>query len=68
MKSSMVSTTTVRPTSMLYLGPAVDSFGSVMVGDPEIVERLTRLNGRFATVEDAKKEKGDKWSGYRYVL
>lgn len=53
---------------MLYLGPAVDSFGSVMVGDPEIVERLTRLNGRFATVEDAKKEKGDKWSGYRYVL
>ena len=38
------------------------------VGDPEIVEKLTRLNGRFATVEDAKREKGDKWSGYRYVL
>ena len=36
--------------------------------DPETVERLARLNGRFATVEDAKREKGDNWSGYRYVL
>ncbi|KAF7356491.1 MFS domain-containing protein [Mycena venus] len=25
-------------------------------------------NGRFATVEDAKMEKGDLWSGYRYIL
>jgi hypothetical protein len=40
----------------------------MMLGDHETVERLTRLNGRFATVEDAKKEKGDKWSGYRYIL
>ena len=38
------------------------------VGDPEIIERLARLNGRFATVEDAKREKGDNWSGYRYIL
>lgn len=38
------------------------------VGDPETVERLTELNGRFATVEDAKRDKGDNWSGYRYVL
>lgn len=38
------------------------------IGDPETVERLTRLNGRFATVDDAKREKGDNWSGYRYVL
>lgn len=38
------------------------------IGDPETVERLGRLNGRFATVEDAKREKGDKWSGYRYTL
>jgi len=37
-------------------------------GDPETVERLARLNGRFATVEDAKREKGDRWSGYRYIL
>lgn len=24
--------------------------------------------GRFATVEDAKREKGDEWSGYRYTI
>lgn len=38
------------------------------IGDPETIERLTGLNGRFATVEDAKREKGDNWSGYRYTL
>jgi len=26
------------------------------------------VNGTFATVEDAKREKGDAWSGYRYTL
>ncbi|KAK0501550.1 MFS general substrate transporter [Armillaria luteobubalina] len=25
-------------------------------------------NGRFATLADAKREKGDRWSGYRYTL
>ena len=25
-------------------------------------------NGRFATVANAKREKGDAWSGYRYTL
>jgi hypothetical protein len=25
-------------------------------------------NGRYATVDEAKKDKGDEWSGYRYVL
>ena len=25
-------------------------------------------NGRYATVDDAKKDKGDEWSGYRYVI
>ncbi|KAI0318574.1 MFS general substrate transporter [Amylostereum chailletii] len=25
-------------------------------------------NGRFATVDEAKREKGDEWSGYRYNL
>lgn len=25
-------------------------------------------NGRFATLADAKREKGDQWSGYRYTL
>ncbi|KAL9713602.1 hypothetical protein Ac2012v2_003213 [Leucoagaricus gongylophorus] len=27
-----------------------------------------QTNGRFATVSDAKREKGDAWSGYRYTL
>jgi hypothetical protein len=26
------------------------------------------VNGRFESVEDAKREKGDEWSGYRYTL
>ncbi|KAH7915264.1 major facilitator superfamily domain-containing protein [Hygrophoropsis aurantiaca] len=26
------------------------------------------VNGVYATVEDAKREKGDEWSGYRYTL
>jgi hypothetical protein len=30
--------------------------------------RLNEKNGRFDTVEDAKREKGDEWSGYRYIL
>jgi hypothetical protein len=25
-------------------------------------------NGSFDNVEDAKREKGDEWSGYRYTL
>ena len=25
-------------------------------------------NGVFDTVEDAKREKGDEWSGFRYTL
>lgn len=25
-------------------------------------------NGRYASVEEAKREKGDQWSGYRYTL
>jgi hypothetical protein len=25
-------------------------------------------NGRFATVEDARREKGDMWSQFRYAL
>ncbi|KAK0202557.1 major facilitator superfamily domain-containing protein [Desarmillaria ectypa] len=38
----------------------------------EIIGELTMIgnekNGRFATISDAKTEKGDKWSGYRYTL
>ena len=25
-------------------------------------------NGRFESVEDARREKGDLWSGFRYTL
>jgi len=25
-------------------------------------------NGRYATIDEAKREKGDEWSGYRYVI
>jgi hypothetical protein len=32
----------------------------VVGGDPK--------NGNYDSVEDAKREKGDEWSGYRYTL
>ena len=31
-------------------------------------EERARRNGHFANVEEAKREKGDRWSGYRYIL
>jgi hypothetical protein len=31
-------------------------------------EDRARRNGRFASVDEAKREKGDQWSGYRYIL
>ncbi|KAF8269774.1 MFS general substrate transporter [Lactarius quietus] len=31
-------------------------------------EERARRNGRFISVEEAKREKGDQWSGYRYIL
>jgi hypothetical protein len=31
-------------------------------------EERARRNGLFASVEEAKREKGDRWSGYRYIL
>jgi hypothetical protein len=39
----------------------------VIEGVNEDREDLAK-NGRFASVEDAKREKGDGWSGYRYTL
>ncbi|KAJ6581655.1 MFS general substrate transporter [Mycena capillaripes] len=36
-------------------------------GDSELDARNEK-NGRFDTVEEAKREKGDEWSGYRYIL
>ena len=38
-----------------------------IIGD-ESGDRKNEKNGRFATVDDAKREKGDRWSGYRYSL
>jgi hypothetical protein len=38
-----------------------------IIGD-ESGEGKDEKNGRFATVEDAKREKGDQWSRYRYIL
>lgn len=35
--------------------------------DPEKKARNKR-NGVFETVEDAQREKGDKWSGFRYQV
>ncbi|KAF7356463.1 High-affinity nicotinic acid transporter [Mycena venus] len=29
---------------------------------------MNEKNGRFDTIQDAKREKGDEWSGYRYIL
>jgi hypothetical protein len=34
----------------------------------ENADELARRNGRFERVEDAKAQKGDLWSGYRYTL
>ncbi|TFY69332.1 hypothetical protein EVG20_g3195 [Dentipellis fragilis] len=36
--------------------------------DPEVREARARKNGRFTSVAEAKREKGDEWSGYRYTL
>jgi hypothetical protein len=38
------------------------------VGEANSVALDARPNGRFATVENARREKGDEWSGYRYII
>jgi hypothetical protein len=39
-----------------------------VIGDGEGDEEKAKKNGRYATISDAKREKGDAWSGYRYML
>lgn len=39
----------------------------VIVGVNDNREDLLK-NGRYASVDEAKREKGDRWSGYRYTL
>lgn len=34
----------------------------------EAREERARRNGRFESVDAARREKGDEWSGYRYTL
>ncbi len=38
-----------------------------IIGD-EKGDEQSEINGRFATIEDSKREKGDEWSGFRYML
>lgn len=42
--------------------------GEKVGGAPHETDARALRNGRFATVADAKREKGDNWSGYRYTL
>jgi hypothetical protein len=48
-------------------GERDEVIGEKAGGDPE-TEARARKNGAFASVADAKREKGDGWSGYRYVV
>jgi hypothetical protein len=40
----------------------------IIENQPETHDTGNEKNGRYATVEEAKREKGDKWSGYRYMI
>lgn len=40
----------------------------IIENQPETHNTRNEKNGRYATVEEAKREKGDKWSGYRYTI
>ncbi|KAF8159420.1 MFS general substrate transporter [Crassisporium funariophilum] len=40
----------------------------IIEDQPETHDPLNEKNGRFATIDAAKREKGDKWSGYRYTV
>lgn len=40
----------------------------IIENQPGTHDARNEKNGRYATVEEAKREKGDKWSGYRYTI
>ena len=40
----------------------------IIVGVNDADRDKYERNGVFDSVEEAKREKGDKWSGYRYTL
>ncbi|KAJ3509347.1 hypothetical protein NLJ89_g5266 [Agrocybe chaxingu] len=40
----------------------------IIENQPETHDAKNEKNGRYATIEEAKRRKGDKWSGYRYTV
>ncbi|KIM44467.1 hypothetical protein M413DRAFT_353864 [Hebeloma cylindrosporum] len=40
----------------------------IIENQPDTHDTRNEKNGRYATVEEAKRDKGDKWSGYRYTI
>lgn len=40
----------------------------IIVGVNDEKNELNPKNGRYNSIEDAKRDKGDEWSGYRYTL
>lgn len=40
----------------------------IIVGVNDEKIDLNPQNGRYNSIEDAKRDKGDEWSGYRYTL
>ncbi|KAJ3512288.1 hypothetical protein NLJ89_g3607 [Agrocybe chaxingu] len=40
----------------------------VIENQPDTHDAKNEKNGRFETIEDAKRNKGDEWSGYRYTI
>ncbi|KLO11529.1 MFS general substrate transporter [Schizopora paradoxa] len=40
----------------------------IIVGEDEIKQGMNSKNGTYETIEEAKREKGDQWSGYKYTL
>lgn len=39
-----------------------------IIGDTNINGPVNEKNGVYPTVDEAKRDKGDSWSGYRYTL
>lgn len=39
-----------------------------VIGDGAETAHGDAKNGTYSTVDEAKREKGDEWSGYRYML
>ena len=40
----------------------------IIIGVNDEKPNVNPKNGRFESVEEAKREKGDGWSGYKYTL